>query len=105
MQVDARLRELRGQLKDLQNQFDKSENDLKVIPLMLVCLSVSVAFLSTLNPGIIETDPYFKKYSQTCDLASFFAGSHGFPMLQMGSCYIFILNRSGIIRNNNFFTI
>jgi hypothetical protein len=32
MQVDARLRELRGQLKDLQNQFDKSENDLKVTP-------------------------------------------------------------------------
>jgi 26S proteasome regulatory subunit T4 len=30
MQVDARLRDLRGQLKELQNQFDKSENDLKV---------------------------------------------------------------------------
>ncbi len=64
---------------------------------MHVCLFVSLAFLSTLNPGIIEMDPYFKKYIQTCKLASFFAGSHGFPMLQMGSCYIFLLNRSGII--------
>ena len=28
--MDAKLKDLRGQLKDLHSQFDKSENDLKV---------------------------------------------------------------------------
>jgi len=30
-EVDARLKDLRGQLKDLTNQYDKSENDLKAL--------------------------------------------------------------------------
>ncbi len=54
MQVDARLRELRGQLKDLQNQFDKSENDLKVT-WMLICVSDG---LSNTIPVVIELDPF-----------------------------------------------
>ncbi len=52
MQVDARLRELRGQLKDLQNQFDKSENDLKVT-WMLICVSDG---LSSIIPRVSDPD-------------------------------------------------
>jgi len=76
MQVDARLRELRGQLKDLQNQFDKSENDLKVT-WMLICVS---DVLSNIIPVVIELDNlcsrdrYFKKYSQACGIVPLFSG-------------------------------
>ena len=30
-EVESRLKDLRGQLKDLTNQYDKSENDLKAL--------------------------------------------------------------------------
>ena len=59
--MDARLKDLRGQLKDLQKQFDKSENDLKVIrpppATNYVCFDIS--HFSSICSGILSAFFYF----------------------------------------------